>query len=387
MPRGRQRRGGHEAEGGAAPEAEGREPLPKRQLEASQQNNEASVAEGPLLAPADSVASANLTSADYYFDSYAHFGIHEQMLKDRARTEAYRDAIYKNKHLFVGKVVLDVGCGTGILSMFAAKAGAHRVIGIECASIVDQAREIVEANGLSGVVTILHGKCEDVTLPDDIQHVDVIISEWMGYFLLYESMLNTVITARDRWLDPQLGILFPDHATLCLCGIEDEEYKREKIDFWDNVYGFDMTPVKRLALLEPLVDVVDPGQVCTGSDVVLRINLYDVTLECLTFSSPFTITASRDDYVHAIVAHWDAVFSACHKPITLSTAPHAPITHWKQTVFYLDEVLTLRQGEQIHGNIHVKPNAKNHRDIDIRLEVEVDGDICTSRTVTDYRLR
>ena len=53
-----------------------------------------------------------------YFTSYDHHGIHEEMLKDDVRTRSYRDAIYQNKHLFKDKVVLDVGCGTGILSMF-----------------------------------------------------------------------------------------------------------------------------------------------------------------------------------------------------------------------------------------------------------------------------
>jgi hypothetical protein len=67
--------------------------------------------------------------------------------------------------------------------------------------------------------------------------VDIIISEWMGYFLLYESMLDTVLVARDKWLT-RGGLLFPDKASLFLVAIEDADYKREKMDFWDNVCEF-----------------------------------------------------------------------------------------------------------------------------------------------------
>ena len=126
--------------------------------------------EPPRVTPTD-VPSEDMTSKDYYFDSYSHFGIHEEMLKDRVRTEAYMNAIYNNRHLFRNKVVLDVGCGTGILSMFAAKAGARRVIGIDCAAIIHQAREIVAANGLSDVVTLVQGRVEEVVLPDGIEQV------------------------------------------------------------------------------------------------------------------------------------------------------------------------------------------------------------------------
>jgi len=74
-------------------------------------------------------------------------GIHEEMLKDEVRTLSYRSAIINNPHLFKDKVVLDVGCGTGILCMFAAKAGAKKVIGVDMSNIIDQAKLIVEANG------------------------------------------------------------------------------------------------------------------------------------------------------------------------------------------------------------------------------------------------
>ena len=170
------------------------------------------------------------TSKDYYFDSYAHFGIHEEMLKDEVRTKTYMNSIIQNKHLFKDKIVMDVGCGTGILSMFAAKAGAKQVIGVECSSIIHQAKKIIDANGFSEQITLLHGKVEEVELPEGIEKVDIIISEWMGYFLLYESMLDTVLVARDKFLKKG-GLLFPDKATLYIAAIEDGEYMNEKIHF------------------------------------------------------------------------------------------------------------------------------------------------------------
>ena len=144
--------------------------------------------------------------------------------------------------------------------MFAAKAGARKVIGIECSNIGEYARQIVAANRLDEIVEIVKGKVEEVELPDGIEKVDIIISEWMGYCLFYESMLDTVLYARDKWLTPD-GLMFPDRATLFVCAIEDRQYKDEKINWWDDVYGFDMSSIRKVAISEPLVDVVDPKQV------------------------------------------------------------------------------------------------------------------------------
>ena len=178
---------------------------------AIQHNKMGSRPESSKATKMDTTDTANEpTSSDYYFDSYSHFGmslspspsqsqslspwpppgIHEEMLKDTVRTETYMNSIMMNKHLFDGKVVLDVGCGTGILSMFAAKAGAKKVIGIDCAGIAQQAKQIVSDNNLSDgksvsipipisnpipistrlcspVVTIIQGKVEEVELPVD----------------------------------------------------------------------------------------------------------------------------------------------------------------------------------------------------------------------------
>lgn len=93
-------------------------------------------------------------------------------------------------------------------------------------TIIDKAREIVQVNGMSDKITLLQGKMEEVELP--FPKVDIILSEWMGYFLLYESMLDTVLYARDQYLVPD-GLIFPDKATIFMAGIEDGDYKEEKI--------------------------------------------------------------------------------------------------------------------------------------------------------------
>jgi len=292
------------------------------------------------------------------------------MLKDTVRTEAYRDSIMENKHLFKGKVVLDVGCGTGILSMFAAKAGAKHVYGIEMAGIYDQAVQIVEKNGLSNVVTLIRGKVEEIVLPVD--KVDIIISEWMGYFLLYESMLDTVLYARDKWLAPD-GLLFPDKASLFICAIEDRQYRREKIEFWDDVYGFDMSIIKQQALLEPLVDTCAAKQVISDSNTILNVDIYSVKKGELDFESDFSLKINRDDYLHALVSYFNVEFSKTHTKIRFSTGPRAHYTHWKQTVFYLDEPILVHTGDIVSGHITVKRNDNNPRDLDITLTVKVDG--------------
>ncbi|KAJ7217773.1 S-adenosyl-L-methionine-dependent methyltransferase, partial [Mycena pura] len=330
------------------------------------------------------VTNADMTSRDYYADSYAHFGIHEEMLKDTIRTNSYQSAILNNKHLFKDKTVLDVGCGTGILSMFAAKAGAKHVVGIDMSNILDQAQKIIEANGFKDTITLVKGKLEEAELP--FQEFDIIISEWMGYFLLYESMLDTVLLARDKYLK-QGGLMFPDTATLYLAAIEDQDYKEEKINFWDNVYGFDYSCIKDIALREPLVDTVDLKAVVTDPCMIKAINLLTAKKEDLSFVAPFSLKATRDDcalHVHAFLAWFDIRFACTHTGISFSTGPHARYTHWKQTVFYTPETVTISEGQIITGRLSCAPNARNNRDLDIGISYTTSKD--EPETTIQYKM-
>lgn len=107
------------------------------------------------------------------------------MLRDKLRTESYRDFIL-HSGLFKDAIVLDVGCGTGILSLFAAQAGAKHVVAVDASEIALKAMDNVYENGLQDKITVVKGKVEEVQLPAHLgsAKVDIIVSEWMGYFCL-----------------------------------------------------------------------------------------------------------------------------------------------------------------------------------------------------------
>ncbi|XP_066394151.1 probable protein arginine N-methyltransferase 1 [Miscanthus floridulus] len=341
-------------------------------------------AEGEDEQASAEVIGSEKTSADYYFDSYSHFGIHEEMLKDVVRTKTYQNVISQNSFLIKDKVVLDVGSGTGILSLFCAKAGAKHVYAIECSEMADMAKEIVKSNGYSDVITVIKGKVEEIEFP--VPKVDVIISEWMGYFLLFENMLNTVLYARDKWLADG-GVVLPDKTSLRLTAIEDAEYKEDKIEFWNNVYGFDMSCIKKQVMMEPLVDTVDANQIVTNCQLLKTMDISKMTPGDASFTVPFKLVAERNDYIHALVAYFDVSFTKCHKLMGFSTGPRSKATHWKQTVLYLEDVITICQGETLTGSMTVTPNKSNPRDIDIKLKYSINGHRCRVSRTQFYKMR
>ncbi|KAK1390207.1 Ribosomal L11 methyltransferase, PrmA [Heracleum sosnowskyi] len=327
-----------------------------------------------------------------YFHSYAHLSIHEEMIKDRLRTETYRSAIMQHQDYIKDKVVVDVGCGTGILSIFCAQAGAKRVYAVDASDIAAQANEVVKANNLSETVIVLHGRVEDVEINEE---VDVIISEWMGYMLLYESMLGSVITARDRWLKPG-GLILPSTATLYMAPVTHPDRYGESIDFWRNVYGIDMSPLlplaKQCAFEEPSVETISGENVLTWPHVVKHVDCYTVTnqeLESITtkfdfqsmmrapfhgfafwfdvqFIGPGTFSANGDS--QSLEGSQRRKRANPNETLVLSTAPEEPPTHWEQTLIYFYEPIEVEQDQHIEGSVTLSQSRENCRFINIHLE-------------------
>jgi len=351
----------------------------------------------------------------HYFKSYAENDIHAVMIQDKVRTSTYASFILTNPCVFRDAVVLDVGCGTGILSLLAARGGAKRVIAVDASDIVEKAEKIVKANGFENVITVIQGKVEDITLPDGITHVDIIISEWMGYALLYESMLDSVLRARDRFLRHEGGVMAPSQCQMMLGLCEGSQIYKERIEFWNDVYGFDMSTMAHGVYDDAVVDVVGPETMVSKPHVIKDLHLGAITPRQLDFSSSFNLvsTAERKTKVHAFILYFDTFFTVTGDPIppdttahvlkngdvalvevwpvggkhplqrrrsiqpkkdqitSFSTGPKSVPTHWKQTLFLLREPITVEEGTIVSGTFHCRKSETNSRELDVEIHYSV----------------
>lgn len=361
------------------------------------------------------------------------------MINDKIRTSTYASYIMRNPALFHNAVVLDVGCGTGILSLFAARAGARKVIAVDASDIVHRAREIVAENELLDVITVVHGKVEDVALPDGIERVDVIVSEWMGYALVYESMLDSVLAARDRFLRPG-GVLAPSHARMMLALCDAADVHKERVAFWDDVYGFDMRVMARAVPDDAVIDVVPPASLVSEPASVRELPLHEYKIAD-AFATPFALTATRPcSKVRAFVLYFDVFFATDReptprdapvavvspdepqvaeiwsvpagrvgteakspslqrrkssvdpkgRPTSFSTGPQSVPTHWKQTIFLLREPISVRPGTVVQGTFFCRKSATNARELDVEIHYaahDEDEEPAGETTVQMFKIR
>ena len=294
-----------------------------------------------------------------YFDSYSHIGIHREMIGDAARTGAYLAGIEAHAEELKDKVVLDVGCGTGILSMFAARAGARKVYAVDASGITRHTRRLVRDNGFDDVIEIIRGRMEDLTYDDITEPVDCVVSEWMGYALFFESMLPSVVDARDRFMKPG-GLVLPNVAVVRVALLSDQDRYDGAVTFWKDVYGFDFSALipqtKRDWSSDPPVTTVDPACVVSAPAEVVSVDCASVPLDDLfeTMAGEVRLVADRDATVHGMVLWFDVDF---YGRAELSTSPTATKTHWYQTVLMFDEPREMRAGDAVEGRVELEPGS------------------------------
>jgi type I protein arginine methyltransferase len=283
---------------------------------------------------------------------YAEFEVHRTMICDRVRTGAFRRAI--ESVVRPGDIVLDVGAGSGILSVFAARAGAARVYAVERTSAAVLAQELAAANGAAEIVQVIHGDVMDVELPE---RVDVIVSEWLGGFGIDEGMLVPVIVARERWLKPG-GVMIP-RLVMAWAALVHDRYLEEMVAFLrDNPYGL---------RFDDLVDKTVNEVFYSGTfrhlaardkrSAASRLWTTDTELIPLQQArAPHeaeTVLRVRGSGTANALALW---FSAQLAPgVSLSVGPGDPPTHWGMTTAPLRSPVELMPGMSVRARVRTTP--------------------------------
>lgn len=189
----------------------------------------------------------------------------------------------------------------------------------------------------------------------------------MGYFLLFEGMLDSVIYARDHHLAPG-GLLLPNRCNISIVGLGDEQRHQNLIAFWDNVYGFNMSGMRKDVLSEAIVEVCSAEHILTEPQVVSDLNLMTVDIKCSNFTADFQLKVLRAGKLTAIVGYFDTFFELPNAVI-FSTGPAVQPTHWKQTVFYLPEAVAVAKDELVTGTFSCRRDRKDVRALVIQVEL------------------
>jgi len=279
--------------------------------------------------------------------SYGKLGVHRWMVGDGVRNEAFRRAL--GKVVKPGDVVLDLGAGTGLLSIFAAAAGARRVYAVERTGIAEVARKMIDRNGYTSVIEVMAMDVEDARLPEK---VDVLVSEWMGGFGVDENILPALVIARDRWLKPG-GTIVPGRTTAMLAPVTVPSFDREVAYWRTKPHGIDMEVIARMTTQEmfhtqtPMTLVAAPQRMWSHDPTTVSLEEADQP-----FVANLTFTATRP----AVLSGFAAWFTADMAGEELTNAIGAPDTHWGRSLFPLAGPVEVVEGTRFDIELRCEPS-------------------------------
>ncbi len=273
--------------------------------------------------------------------SYLDVTAHKVMLQDVVRTSAYDDAL--RKVVRPGSRVIDFGCGTGVLSIFAARHGAGRVDAIERTSFIEKARHIARASGCPDI-RFHHADHESFSTDAP---ADVLVSEWMGHFLFFETMMDPLIAVRDRWLAPN-GVMLPARVSCHAALLVEESFYEDLAFLTGNPYGIDFSSVADAPLRQTHLIRTQPDELLS---TIFELGTWDMkTVE----SAPELLTAKafveRAATVFGIIAWFST--DLCDD-VWFGTGPHDPETHWQQMFFPFPEPFDVSPDKAVTLKIHV----------------------------------
>lgn len=170
--------------------------------------------------------------------------------------------------------------------------------------------------------------------------------------------------------------MLPNKAEMHMAVLDDEAYYKKKLvflfvtqNYWNSVYGISMKCMKKWVLSEPIIDPINHQDILSGSQIFYEIDLEKVKVTELDFQRKFELDIEMEGWIYGLVSWFDCFFDHGNKKIILSTSPYKKQTHWKQTVFYVDQPFEVEIGDKVFGNILVGKAKENHRELNVQLKL------------------
>lgn len=270
---------------------------------------------------------------------------HREYLSDGVRLEAFRAAI--RQAVRPGDVVLDLASGTGILGLMACEAGASRVYSVEATGMIEIARQVAAANGVSDRITFIHGYSTQVALPE---RVDVLVCDQIGHFGFEAGLIEDGGDARERFLKPD-GRFVPACVDLCVAPIDDAAL-RAQVEFWTTQpAGFEFASVRGWALHTGYPATCGVESLLGEARVVAGLETRTMTpapIACRT-----TLTVDRAGTLHGLAGWFSATLAG---GVTLTNAPTAAARLRRRNVFFpIDRPVAVQRHDTVDVALHIIP--------------------------------
>lgn len=264
---------------------------------------------------------------------------HRTLIADTARNKAFFSAL--EAVIVPGKtVVADIGTGTGILGVMAAKLGAKDVFMFETAEVAAVAAKVIKANRAKACHLI---PCHSTEFADRLA-VDVVVSETLGNYALEENIIDTVADARKRFLKPG-GSILPRRITQFVAPVVSSRWHHE-LSAWDRIgHELDFAIAKTMGFNNVYVRTFQSQDLLDGGATAAVWDTVDLTSDSRSSrkgEATWVVRLQRSIYGFAV--WWSAELT---DKIALSTAPDAAATHWEQLFFPLLDPIEAKPGDKI----------------------------------------